>query len=58
MCHMPCFPGDWLHQTGRAGRQQAQAGHPRDRGQDRGIQEGEPGRVQLGDQGQVRCIQF
>ena len=50
----PQVPGDWQHQARGVGGQQAQAGHPRDRGQDRGIQAREPRGLQLGDQGQVR----
>ena len=49
----PQVPGDWQHQARGAGGQQAQAGHPGDRGQDRGIQAREPRGVQLGNQGPV-----
>ena len=49
----PQVPGDWQHQARGAGGQQAQASHPGDRGQDRGIQAREPRGVQLGDQGPV-----
>ena len=49
-------PGDRQHQARGLGGQQAQAGHPGDRGQDRGIQAREPRGLQLGDQGQVRQI--
>ena len=55
-CLMMCYPqvpGDRQHQARGVGGQQAQAGHTGDRGQDRGIQAGEPGRLQLGNQGQV-----
>ena len=43
-------PGDREHQAWRAGREQTQARHPGDRVEDRGLQEGEPRRLQLGDQ--------
>ena len=42
-------PGDREHQAWGAGREQTQARHPGDRVEDRGLQEGEPRRLQLGD---------
>ena len=46
-------PGDWQHQAGGHRGQQAQGGHPGGGEQDRGVQEGEPGHLLLGDQGEV-----
>ena len=45
----PALPGDGLDPAGRHRGQQAACRHPRRRGQDRGVQAGQSGNLQLGD---------
>ena len=47
-------PGDRQHQAGGDRRLEAPGGHARGGGQDRGVQEGGAGHLQLGDQGETR----